>query len=74
MICGQLIDSFGLCLGVLVTRSSRDDPVNIWTNQSPADVLRLLPCVNVKVIHVDRSDRKIPMPPDVNTGIRDTKT
>ena len=46
----------------------------IWTNQSPADVLWLSPRVNVKLIHVDRSDRKMSMPPDLNTGVRDIKT
>ena len=44
----------------------------MWTNQSPADVLRLSPYV--KFIHVDRSGRKMPMPPDLNTRVRDTKT
>ena len=36
--------------------------------------LRLSPCVNVKLIHVDRSDRKMSMLPDLNTGVRDAKT
>ena len=53
---------------------SRDHHVIIWTNQGPADVLRLSPCVNVKLIHVDRSDRKMSMPSDLETGVRDTKT
>ena len=46
----------------------------IWTNQSPAYVLPLSLCVSVKLIHVDRSDRKISMPPDLNTGVRNAKT
>ena len=53
---------------------SRDNHVIIWTSQSPADVLLLFPRVNVKLIHVDRSDRKMSMPPDLNTGVRNAKT
>ena len=53
---------------------SRDRHMAIWTNRSPADVLRPFPCVNVKLIHVDRSDRKMSMSPDLNTGVRDIKT
>ena len=69
MICGQLTASV-----FVVTRSSRDHHVIIWTNQNPPDVLRLSPCVDGKLIHVDRSDRKMSMPPNLNTGVRDTKT
>ena len=46
----------------------------LWTNQSQADVLQLFPCVKVKLIHVNRSDRKMSMPPNLRTGVRDTKT
>ena len=41
----------------------------ILTNQSPADV----PCVSVKLIHIDHSDRKILTPPDLNWGVCVTK-
>ena len=58
----------------VVTRSSRDHHLIIWTNQSPADVLQLSPCVSVKLIHVDRGDRKMSITPGLNTGVRDTKT
>ena len=71
---GQLNDCLGLRPGVFVTRSSCVHHVIIWTNQNQADVLRLSPCVNVKLIHAERSDRKISMPPDLNPGVRDTKT
>ena len=47
--------------------------MNISTNQSPAVVLRLSR-VSVKLIHVDRSDWKMSMTPDMNTGVRDTET
>ena len=56
--------------------SSRDRPcdhhVIIWTNQSPANVLRLSPCVNVKLSHVYRCDRKLLMPVNLNMGVHDT--
>ena len=58
----------------VVTWSSRDHHVIIWISQNPADFLRLSPCVNVKLIHVDRSDRKMSMPPDLNTEVHSTKT
>ena len=58
----------------VVMRWSRDRHVIIWTNQSPADALRLSPCVKAKLIHVSLRDQKMSMPPDLNTGIRDTKT
>ena len=74
LICRQLIDCLGLHLWVVVTWSSSDHRVIIWTNHSPANVLRLSACVNVKLIHVDRSDRKMSMPQDLNTGVRDTET
>ena len=51
-----------------------DPHVITWTNQSQAYVLRLSPCVNVKLIHADPSDRKMSMPPALNTRVRDTKT
>ena len=54
--------------------SSCDRHVIIWTSESPADFLWLSPCVNVKLIHVDRSDRKMSLPPDLKTGVRDSKT
>ena len=54
--------------------SSRDHLVTIWTNQSSADVLRLVTCANVKLIHVDCRDRKISMPPGLNTEVRHSKT
>ena len=57
-----------------VTWTPRDNHVNICTNQSPADVLRLSPCVNVKLIHVDGIDRKLLMHRDLNTGVYDPKT
>ena len=34
----------------------------------------LSPCVNVKLIHVELSDWKMSIPPDLNTGIHDNKT
>ena len=42
-----------------------DHHMIIWTNPSLADVLQLSPCVNVKHIHVDHSEWKMLMPPDV---------
>ena len=70
LICGQLVD----CLWLLPRRLlSRDHHVIIWTNQSPADSAAIL-CVNVKLIHVDRTDREMSMTPDFNTGVHDTKT
>ena len=72
LICRQLIDCLGLHLWVVVTWSSSDHRVIIWTNQSPADVLRLYACVSVKLIYADRSDRKLSMPPDTKTANRST--
>ena len=46
----------------------------IWTNRSLADDLRLSPCVDVKLIHVDRSGQEMSMPPDLKTGVSDTET
>ena len=64
MTRGQLIVCLGLPLGgcchVIVTFYH----VIIWTNKSPADVLRLSPRADVKLIHVDRSDLKLSMSPD----------
>ena len=59
---------------LVVTWSSHDHHVIIWTNQSLADILQLSPYVSVKLIHVDRSDLKMLMPPDLNTGVCDIKT
>ena len=36
--------------------------------------MQLSPSVIIKLIHVDRSDRKMSMAPNLNTGVRDTKT
>ena len=44
-----------------------------WTNQRLADILRLSPCVNVELIHAYCSDQ-MSMPPDLNMGVRETKT
>lgn len=74
VICGQLTDCLGLRLGFVATWSSRDHHMIIWTIQSLADVLRLYLCVYVKLIHVDRSERKISMPLNLYTGVRVTKT
>ena len=52
--------------------SSRDHFVIIWTNQSPAEVLRLSPYVNVKLTHVNLCDQKMSMRPDLTTGVRST--
>ena len=67
-ICGQLQWLPRLTLRRLLSR------VIIRTCQRSADVLRLFLCVNGKLIHADRSDRKMSMPPDLNTGVRGTKT
>lgn len=53
---------------------AHDDHVIIWTNQSPADVLRLSPCVTVLLIFADPSDGKTLMPPDLNRRVHDTKS
>ena len=53
----------------VVTWLLHDHHVIIWANQSSADVLRLSPCVNVKLIHDNRGDRKMSMPPDLNMGV-----
>ena len=58
----------------VVTWSLRDRHVVIWTNQRPADVQQLSPCVSVKFIHVESRERKMSMPPDLMTGCRDAKT
>ena len=60
---------------------SHNHHVIVWTNQSQADVLqsradvlRLSPCVIVKLNHVDCSTWKMLMPPTLNTGFHNTKT
>ena len=50
------------------------DHVIIWTNQSSADFVQLFQLVNVKLIHIDHSNWKMLMPPDLNTGVCDAKT
>ena len=50
-----------------------DHHVIIWTNQSLPDILWLSPPVSAKLIHVDRSDWKMLMTPDLNIEICDTK-
>ena len=45
----------------------------IWTSQNLADILQLFPRANIEQIHVDGSDRKMLMPPDLNTGVCSTK-
>ena len=59
---------------VLVVMWMSHDHVVIWTNQNLADVLHLSPCINVKLIHVDRSKRKMLILPDLNMGVCDTKS
>ena len=63
-------------LAFVVTWSSRNHHVTVWTNQSSADLLQLSTCFNVKLIYVDHSDQKvlILVPPDMHTGVHDTKT
>lgn len=53
---------------------SLDRHVIIKANQSPANVLRLSACIGVKLIHVDGSDWKTSMPPDLSGGVHDTRT
>ena len=52
---------------------SPDRVVIIRTKQGLADSLQLSPCVDHKLIHVDGSDGKMSMPPDLNTGVCDLK-
>ena len=53
---------------------SPDCVVIIRTKQGLADSLQLSPCVNLKLIHVDGSDRNMLMPLDLNIGVCDAKT
>ena len=71
---GNSLTTIAYASAFVVTWSSRDHNVIIWTNQSVVDVLRLSPRVNAKLTHVDRSDRKMFMPQDLNTGVGDTTT
>ena len=57
----------------VVTRSSRDHHVIVWTSQSSAEVPLLSLCVHLKLILADHDDRKMSMLPDLNTGVRGTK-
>ena len=56
------------CMGFFRKRSTE------CNGYSRLTFLRLFPCVNVKLIHVDRSDRKMSVLPDWNTGVRENKT
>ena len=46
----------------------------IWTSQSPADILQLSTCVNVKFIHADHSECEMLIPPDLSMGVLNTKS
>ena len=71
---GNYLTASDYASAFVVTWSSHDHHLIIWTNETPADVLLLSPRVNCKFIHVDRSDRKMSMPPELNTEVFDIKT
>ena len=69
VICRQWTGCLCLCQHDL-----HNHHVIIWTSQNLADILQLFPRANIEQIHVDGSDRKMLMPPDLNTGVCSTKT